>query len=355
MTDPHAALPATAGDGAAFPPSTGDAAAVLPPTAGHAAAGRTATVRRTARGRGPVLALLLFALAAPALLAGCGTGADREPTIVVTTNILGDLTRNVVGEEAEVKVLMKPGADPHSFGVSARQAAELEQADLVVHNGLGLEENVQRHVDAAKEAGVPALAVGEEVDPLPYRSDESKGEPDPHFWTDPVRVAEAVRVLTGKIVEQVDGVDPKRVRANGAAYGKRVEALGEWTDREFAKIPRERRSLVTNHHVFGYLAERYDFRVVGAVVPSGTTLASPSASDLKSLADAIDRAGVPAIFVDSGQPDRLAQVLRDEAELDVRVVPLFTESLTARGGGAATYLQMARANAEAISEGLRRP
>ncbi|MCK1796222.1 metal ABC transporter substrate-binding protein [Streptomyces sp. XM4193] len=355
MTAPHAPhvahLP-SAGSTAAQLPSAGDAD--LPSTVGDAA-GRTATVRRAARGRGPVLALLLFALAAPALLAGCGTGSDREPTIVVTTNILGDLTRNVVGEEAEVKVLMKPGADPHSFGVSARQAAELEQADLVVHNGLGLEENVQRHVDAAKESGVPALAVGEEVDPLPYRSDASKGEPDPHFWTDPVRVAEAVRVLTEEIVEQVDGVDHKRVRANAAAYGKRVDALQEWTDREFAKIPRERRSLVTNHHVFGYLAERYDFRVVGAVVPSGTTLASPSAADLKSLADAIDRAGVPAIFVDSGQPDRLAQVLRDEAELDVRVVPLFTESLTARGGGAATYLQMARANAEAISEGLRRP
>ncbi|MBA0052475.1 zinc ABC transporter substrate-binding protein [Streptomyces sp. AJS327] len=316
------------------------------------AADQARSARRTARTRRLVTALVLAALLPP-LLGGCGTAEDRPPTVVVTTNILGDLTRNVVGDQAEVTVLMKPNADPHSFGVSAHQAAELEQADLVVHNGLGLEENVLRHVDAAKEAGVPTVAVGERVDPLTYLSDESEGEPDPHFWTDPARVAKAVRLLTAKIAEHVDGVDEQRIEAAGAAYGKRIQALDDWMTGQFAKIPRQRRSLVTNHHVFGYLADRYGFRVVGAVVPSGTTLASPSAADLASLADAIETADVPTIFVDSSRPDRLAQVLKDEARLDVDVVPLFTESLTNRGDGAATYLQMSRANAKAIVEGLR--
>ena len=116
----------------------------------------------------------------------------------------------------------------------------------------------------------------------------------------------------------------------------------------FATIPVERRKLVTNHHVLGYLAARYGFTVIGAVVPSGTTLASPSSSDLESLAGAIRDAGVPAIFVDSSHPDRLARVLADEAGVDVDVVALYSESLDEPGTEGATYLDMMRTNTEAI-------
>jgi zinc/manganese transport system substrate-binding protein len=120
----------------------------------------------------------------------------------------------------------------------------------------------------------------------------------------------------------------------------------------FAAIPADRRNLVTNHHVFGYLADRYDFRVIGAVIPGGTTLASPSASDLRDLVAAIEEAEVSTIFAESSQPDRLVQVLADGADIQVAVVELFTESLTNPGEGADTYLTMMRANTERISTGL---
>ncbi|MCA1194007.1 zinc ABC transporter substrate-binding protein AztC [Saccharopolyspora sp. 6V] len=290
-------------------------------------------------------------LAALLGLTAC-TGSAQRAEIVVTTNILGDITRNVVGDQAEVSVLMRPGADPHSFGISAQQAAELELAELVVHNGLGLEEGVQRTVDAARGAGVATLPVAERVDPIDYTGDESRGQADPHFWTDPSRVAEAVDLIAQQVVEHVDGVDPAVVRANADRYRGEVEALDGETARRFAELPAERRKLVTNHHVFGYLAQRYDFEVIGAVIPSGTTLASPSAADLADLAGAVRAAGVRAVFADSSQPDRLARALADQAGLDVRVVPLFSESLSPPGGGAATYLEMARANADAIATGL---
>ncbi|SFS74363.1 zinc ABC transporter substrate-binding protein AztC [Saccharopolyspora flava] len=294
-------------------------------------------------------ALALIALIA-LLLTGCSAGAQPRAQVVVTTNILGDITREIVGDRASVSVLMAPGADPHSFGVSAQQAAELEQADLVVHNGLGLEEGVQRHVQAAEAEGVPTLAVAERVDPLPIAGPGS--QPDPHFWTDPTRVARAVDVIAEQIVAHVGGIDAAAVKSTAAQYKSEVLAVEEETARRFERIPPERRKLVTNHHVFGYLAQRYGFEVVGAVIPSGTTLASPSASDLSSLAGAIRRAGVRTIFADSSQPDRLARVLAEQAGLDVRVTPLFSESLTAPGGGAATYLEMTRANTEAIASGL---
>ncbi|KIA64251.1 zinc ABC transporter substrate-binding protein AztC [Nocardia vulneris] len=289
------------------------------------------------------------------LVAACTGGGGDRTGIVVTTNILGDLTRAVAGDAAEVTVLMPPNADPHSFAVSAQQAAKLDRAALVVHNGLGLEEGVARHVTAAQSAGVSTLAVGEHVDPISYTSDESAGRPDPHFWTDPERVRAAVSAISAAILAHVDGVDAAAIRANTDRYLGELDQLDRWVTEQFAGLPAERRKLVTNHHVFGYLAQRFGFQVVGAVIPSGTTLASPSSSDLSALAEAIRTAGVGAIFADSSQPDKLARVLAEHAGVQVQVIALHTESLTEPGGGAGTFLEMTRANTAAIVRGLAAP
>ncbi|GAA1941660.1 zinc ABC transporter substrate-binding protein AztC [Nocardioides hwasunensis] len=290
-------------------------------------------------------------LVATLALAGCsGSTSSDGPQVVVTTNILGDVVRTVVGDEAEVTVLMKPDADPHSFEISAQEAALLRGADLVVSNGLGLEEGLQRHLDGAVEAGVETFVAGDHVEVLDY-SAEQGGAPDPHFWTDPTQMAGVVDALTDELTD-VEGLDGAVVAEQAAAYRAELENLDADMESAFAAIAEERRSLVTNHHVFGYLADRFGFRVVGAVVPGGTTLASPSAADLEDLARAIEDAGVPTIFAESSQPDRLVQVLADEAGVDVEVVELFTESLTAAGGGAETYLDMQRANTERIAAGL---
>ncbi|MEU2266096.1 zinc ABC transporter substrate-binding protein AztC [Streptomyces olindensis] len=303
------------------------------------------------------LLLLLLTLALAGAGTGCTSGDDR-PRVVVTTNILGDITQEIVGDEADVTVLMKANADPHSFGLSAVQAAELERADLVVFNGLGLEENVLRHVHAAREAGVPTFEAGKAADPLAFQAHDDGGpeeeaeQPDPHFWTDPDRVRKVVGLIADQVVEHVDGVDEKTVRANADRYDDQLADLTTWMEKSFARIPEKRRALVTNHHVFGYLADRFGFRVIGAVVPSGTTLASPSSSDLRSLTEAMRKAGVQTVFADSSQPKRLAEVLRTELGGGVRVIELYSESLTEKGKGAGTYLLMMRANTTAMTDGL---
>jgi zinc/manganese transport system substrate-binding protein len=294
---------------------------------------------------------LLFA-AVLLLASGTACAAADEARIVVTTNILGDVVREVAGDQAKVTVLMKPEADPHSFAISAREAHTMQSADLVVYNGLGLEEGVLRHVEAAQSQGVASIEVGARVAPIEYREGDAAGTPDPHFWTDPARVVTAVRLLADEIVAHVDGVDAAVVRERAASYAQTLNDLDGELAARFARIPAERRVLVTNHHVFGYLAGRYDLRVIGAVLPSGTTLASPSASDLASLVTAIEEHRVRAIFADTAQPARLAQVLADEAGLTVSVVGLYSESLSAAGGEAASYLAMMRFNAEAIIGGL---
>ncbi|MFE1251004.1 zinc ABC transporter substrate-binding protein AztC [Streptomyces sp. NPDC058735] len=299
----------------------------------------------------------LLALVTAATATACTTDDDR-PRVVVTTNILGDVTREIVGDQADVTVLMKPNADPHSFGLSAVQAAELERADLVVYNGLGLEENVLRHVEAARESGVATFAAGEAADPLTFRTADDggprseEGQPDPHFWTDPDRVRKATGLIADQVIEHVDGVDAGTTRANADRYAEELTGLTAWMEKSFDRVPEGKRSLITNHHVFGYLADRFGLRVIGAVIPSGTTLASPSSSDLRSLTEAMERAGVGTVFADSSQPRRLAEVLRAETGGRIQVVELYSESLTAKGEGADTYLRMMRANTTAMVDGL---
>ena len=283
---------------------------------------------------------------------GCAApaGTDR-PQIVVTTNILGDVVENVVGDAAEVTVLMKPNADPHSFEISAQEAAQMDGADLLVTNGLGLEEGLQQHIDRTEAAGVPTLVAGDVIDVLPYTSEDAAGADDPHFWTDPARMVDVVDALEDALAD-IEGVDVEQIRDNADLYRGELAELDEEMSAAFDAIPAARRALVTNHHVFGYLADRFDFRLVGAVIPGGTTLAAPSAADLRDLTDAIDEAGVRTIFAESSQPDRLIQVLASEVGVEVDVVELFTESLTAPGEGADTYLTMMRANTERIADGL---
>ena len=296
-------------------------------------------------------ALVVLGLA----LSGCSAVAAERPTVVVTTNILGDITRNLVGDQAEVVVLMESNADPHSFGISARQAAVIENADLIVHNGGGLEEGILNHVEAAASEGVPTVAAMDAVEPLAFTHGDDDGggdAQDPHFWTDPARVAEAAEAIAGSVLEHVDGVDPDAVQAQTGSYVQQLGELEASMEASFAAIEPARRKLITNHHVFGYLAARFGFEVIGAVIPSGNTLASPSSADLNDLTSKIRSAGVVAIFADSSQPERLAQALAAEAGQDIAVVPLFTESLGAEGSAGATYLDMMRANTESITQAL---
>ncbi|OZD46402.1 zinc ABC transporter substrate-binding protein [Rhodococcus sp. 06-1477-1B] len=293
--------------------------------------------------------LAVMTAAALLCLTGCAGGAASDrPLVVVTTNILGDVVSNLVGDEVEVMTLMRPGADPHSFEISAAEAARMRSADLLVANGLGLEEGLHQHLDAAAADGVDTVIAGDAVTVLPYTSADADGADDPHFWTDPAQMIAVV----DRLAPALEGLGGSVVTERSAAYRAQLERLDADMSARFAAIPAERRALVTNHHVFGYLAERFDFRLIGAVIPGGTTLAAPSTSDLADLVAAIDEAKVPTIFAESSSPDRLVRALAEEADRHVEVTELFTESLTDASGDAPDYLTMMRVNTERIATGL---
>lgn len=288
-----------------------------------------------------------------AALTGCTASQDSDrPLVVVTTNILGDVVEQLIGDQAEVLTLMAPNSNPHSFEISAQQAARIQSADLLVSNGLGLEEGLQRHLETEEAQRVPQFVAGDVIDVLDYAEGDLAGTPDPHFWTDPARMIDVTNGLEAALAAHIGAIDVAALGRRADAYRSEIAALDAEMTAEFEALGPERHALVTNHHVFGYLAERFDFVVIGAVVPSGTTLAAPSASDLRDLTSAITEAGVSAIFAESSSPDGLARVLAAEAGLDVSVIELYTESLTAEGEDADSYLDMMRVNTERIVTGL---
>lgn len=297
-------------------------------------------------------------------LAACGDdGGDLgsgRPRVVATTSVLGDLVGNVIGDQAQVEVVMPAGVDPHDFQPSAQQVAMLRDADAVVVNGGGFEEGLLDVIESAEGDGVPTFHALDAVAPLAadgHAGEEAAGEGahdhggDPHFFADPLRTAEAVRAIGAFLAEEVEGIDGRAVEAAADRYARELEALHAEVEEVLAAVPDERRVLVTGHEVLAYFADRYGFEVVGTVIPATSTADGGSAGDLALLADAVRTAGVPAIFVDDSAPEGLARTLADEVG-DVDVVPLLTESLAEPGSEGDTYVGMLRTNAARIAEAL---
>jgi zinc/manganese transport system substrate-binding protein len=303
---------------------------------------------------------------------------DRElPLVVATTSVLGDVVSTIVGGDAVVEVLMPPGADPHDFEPSARQAARLRDATLVVANGLQLEVGLLGALESARADGASILEVGELIEPLPFgasshahddppahddaRDDEAldhgdealdHGDEDPHFWHDPLRMSEVVPGLVDALVAAAPELDTAELRQRADSFVAELVEVDVEVAAILAEVPEARRYLVTNHDTFGYLAERYGFEVIGTVIPGGDTLAQPSPASLAALVREIEEHDLPAIFAENVVAATLAQALASEAEIEVRVVTLHTDSLGEPGSGADTYVGMLRTNARLIADAL---
>ena len=288
-------------------------------------------------------------VAALLLLAGCESTPedDQRPLVVASTSIVGDLVGQVVGDEAQVEVLIPIGADPHDFAPSARQAASLRDADLVVTSGLDLEAGLADALAAAEEEGVPILELGPALDPRPLGGSGS-GSPDPHWWLDPIRAARGVQL----VAERLARIGAGDWVARAAGQAGELEALDDELRTSLAGIPAKCRKLVTSHDAFGYFAERYDFAVIGVLIPGGATQAAPDPQALAELAAVIRDEGVPAIFAETTLPINVAEALAAEVGGEVRVVVLYTGSLGEPGSGADTYVGLLRTNVGRIVEAL---
>ena len=302
------------------------------------------------------------------VIAACGeadadgpqAGAEDSGLLVVaTTNILGDVVGEIVGDAGRVEVIVGPGVDPHDFQPSAADAELLRTADLVVANGLGLEGDLVDVIEAAEGDGANVVEIADQLDPIPFAEDaheeeeeDEHGDEDPHVWQDPVRMIDGLGLIAAALTELDTDHPAGGWQERADAYAAEIQAVHETNETVLAAVPEERRKLVTNHEAFGYFADRYGFEIVGTVIPGGSTLAEPSAADLADLVHEIEEEGVPAIFVENTDPGRLAEVLSAELGGEIGVFELFSDSLGEPGSGADTYLGLIESNARIVAEAL---
>jgi zinc/manganese transport system substrate-binding protein len=307
------------------------------------------------------IGILLATLVVTACADQPSDGPDQPGLLVIaTTTVLGEVLQNLVGEAGRVETLMQVGADPHDFEPSARQAASLREADLVVINGEGLEQGFMDVIAAAEQDGANILEIAPRLDPLPFAPEhqEREGEAgpgsgghDPHFWQDPVRMARAVDIIGPELAELAGEGVGAEILARADSYRDQILAAHEEIVSILTRI--ENRKMVTNHEASGYFAARYDFEVIGVVIPGGSTLAEPSPAEIADLVDVIRTQGVRAIFAENTNPALLAEAVAAELGEEVAVVELFSDSIGPLGSPAGTYLGMIEENARRVAEALR--
>ena len=344
------------------------------------------------RPRGIALAAVL-SLALAACSGDTSTSGDADPagspeepsappelSVVGTTTIWADVTSAALCG-LDVAAVIPPGADPHTFETSLADRAVLESADLVVANGLALEEGLTDLLATVADGGTPVIEMTEAVairemdddhhddhesgdhddhesqdhddhesdDHDDHESDDHDDHDhsggDPHIWLDPLSVADAVPAIIEAAIAA--GADTS-VRACGQDYIDELEALDGEIRATLAVVPDDARYLVTNHDAFGYFANRYDFEVVGTVIPSLSTLAETNPADLADLSAVIEELDIPTVFSEEQTSVRDAEALAD-AIPGLTVVALDSGSLRDTDDD---YLTMMRRNATAIAEAL---
>jgi zinc/manganese transport system substrate-binding protein len=329
------------------------------------------------RFRLPVIAAAALALSACGSAgsdgaAGGTEAADAEAvTVVATTTMLGDVAARVTRcGGGSAATLMPIGADPHDFAPSSEQVAAMVSADLVVANGLGLEQGLTDALEAAVTDGAVVLEVAPLVDPIEFSAgadhedehdhadedhadedDHAHGDLDPHFWHDVSRMALAAELMGAELAD-VTGDD--QFVDCGMQVASELEATDDAVRETVAALDPADRVLVTDHAALGYFAEAYGFEVVGVVIPGGATLAEPSSQELADLAAVIEAEDVPAIFSNTAAPSDLTDAVAAEVGSDVAVVELYVGSLGPEGSGAETYAEMVQTNAERIVDALGR-
>ena len=283
-----------------------------------------------------------LAAGAAALLAGCGSaGAQHGPVVVATTTQIGDWARVVGGDAITVHQLLQPNTDPHEYEPRPDDVVATAGAAAVLESGDGLDDWMEKVVSRA--GGDPQVVVLGGHLPV-------KRKDDPHWWHDPRNAEAAVREIAATL-ERVDAEHRGVYAANAARYRSTLDTL----DRKIAacvdRVPAAERKVVTSHDAFGYFASRYGIRIVGAVIPSQTTQAQPSAGDVARLIALIKREHVKAVFPESSLNPQLAEQIARETGATAKY-RLYGDTLGARGSPGATYVSMERANADELVRGM---
>jgi len=279
-------------------------------------------------------------------LASAQDNSSQKLKVVATFSILADLVKNVGGERIEVAALVGPNGDAHVYQPTPADAKTLSEAKLVFTNGLGFEGWMSRLV---KASGTKATTVVATKGVKPRKmEEEGHAHTDPHAWQS---VANA-KIYIANIRDGLVAADPAgkaTYEANASAYLKKLDALEAEVKDAVAKIPADRRRVITTHDAFGYFAAAYG---LAFIAPQGVSTESEvSAKDVAKIITQIKKQKIPAVFLENVTDKRLLE--RIGAESGARIGgTLYSDALTDEKGAAPTYLDMVRHNVKQLATAL---
>jgi ABC-type Zn uptake system ZnuABC Zn-binding protein ZnuA len=283
---------------------------------------------------------------------GCDSGGGPNQSapdggllrVVATTTVFADIVSNVGGDRVSVGSIIPAGAGPEDYEPKPDDARKLADADLIVSNGVGLDDFLDSLIDAAGEGSVPRLVLGNGIATITV-----DGEENPHFWLDPSIVADHyVPVIEAKLAE-LDSAGAGTFETNAAAYVEQLRQLDAANMAKVETIPAANRKLVTFHDAFPYFARHYGFELVGVILANVGQ--EPTSSELAELVEKVKAAQVKAVFSEAQFSHELSQTLADEAGVKEVVTTLFNDTL----GPAPidTYLKMMAWNVDEIVKALK--
>jgi zinc/manganese transport system substrate-binding protein len=299
----------------------------------------------------------LLACAVLALLA-CGLPAAAQDTVkekikvVASFSILADLVRNVGGDRVEVTALIGRNEDSHAFEPSPADSRRVADAKLVVVNGLGFEGWLDRLVRAAG-GKVPVVVASSGVQPREGAGDETRlvrdrAGVDPHAWQSVANVKRYVANIRDALV-RIDPAGQGTYAANAGAYLAKLDALDRDIRSTLAKIPADRRRVISSHDAFGYFADAYGIEFAA---PAGlSTDAEPSALAVARIIRRIRSERIGALFLENVVDPRLVQLIARETGARIGGT-LYSDALTGPDGPASTYLDMMRHNVQELAAAL---
>jgi len=287
------------------------------------------------------------------LLPACSTSEPAEtarPNIVVTYSVLGSVVAELVGDAADVTILIPDGQDPHDFQPSARDIEAINNADIVVSNGLDFEEGLEDVLASAIENGVNVYMVGENItvrepdkdhaeEGHAEEEDHAHGAGDPHLWLSPLSFTEALPSLTAAI-NTATGLSIDETTAMN-----QLTQLDNEINDVIGSIPSC--VMVSGHDEMGYFADRYGCTVIGAIIPSFSTTSEATAKQIADLKVLATTNKVKAVFTGLGTPTEVSEQLA--SELGIAAVSLSTHYLN----GAPNYREFMLNLANQIAEALR--
>lgn len=294
---------------------------------------------------------VMFAAAAMLLMLPVHAVAQDKLPVVATFSILADLARNVGGDRVEVVSLVPPDGDAHVYSPSPADAKTLAAAKLVLINGLGFEGWMDRLVKASATKA-PVIVATKGIKPRKMEEEKGHGHShaaaDPHAWQS-VANAKAYVINIRDALSFADSAGKETYQANAAAYLAKLDALEREIRDSVARIPADRRRVITTHDAFGYFADAYklDF-----IAPQGVSTESEvSARDLAKIIAQVRKQKIPAVFLENVTDPRLQKRIAEETGARIGGT-LYSDALTGEKGDAPTYIDMIRHNIRTLGAAL---